>query len=61
MNDPTTKASLESALMGLLQLRHLIHGRSDDEIDNLVDNKEAIGLDGMRHSLLEYAEGQDDG
>ena len=61
MSKPTTKASLESAAMGLSHLRNLIRGMSDDEIDSLVDNKEAIGLDGLVHSLLEYAEEQDDG
>lgn len=61
MDKATTKASLESAALGLGMLRKLIHGMSDDEIDDIIDNDEAIGLDGAVHSLLEYAEEQKNG
>ena len=61
MSKPTAKASLESAAMGLSQLRHLIREMSDYKIGDLITTDEAIGLDKMVHELLEYAEEQKDG
>ncbi|MHC4300924.1 MAG: hypothetical protein ACYS7Y_26925 [Planctomycetota bacterium] len=55
---PTSKASLLSASTGLATLLGMVIPMTDEQVDEIMDNDEAIRLDKSIHSLLDYAEAQ---
>lgn len=61
MSKPTSKACINSAALGLAQLLTLTTRMTDEQVDEVMDNDEAIRLDVSVHSLLDYAEREEHG